>query len=119
MILRGKTFRINGVQFEKGQYVITPEIALKLNLLVDILEENPDLAVEIAAHTSSIGDDIENLEVSRARAGAIAAHLINRGISGDRIQCRRIWRKRLLNKCKNGVDCSEKQHNVNERIELP
>ncbi len=116
--LKGKTFRINGVQFEKGQYIVTPEIALKLNLLIDILEENPDLEIEIAAHTSSVGEDIENLEMSKARAGAIAAHLINRGISGDRINAEGYGENRLLNKCSNGINCLKKQHNVNERIEL-
>jgi outer membrane protein OmpA-like peptidoglycan-associated protein len=116
--LKGKIFRINGVQFDKGQYIVTPEIALKLNLLIDILEENPDLEIEIAAHTSSVGDDIENLEMSKARAGSIAAHLINRGISGDRINAEGYGENRLLNKCANGVNCKEKQHNVNERIEL-
>ncbi len=116
--LKGKTFRINGIQFDKGKYIITPEIALKLNLLIDIMEQHPDLEVEIAAHTSSVGDDIENLEMSRARAGAIAAHLINRGIASDRINAEGYGENRLLNRCANNVKCIEKQHNVNERIEL-
>jgi outer membrane protein OmpA-like peptidoglycan-associated protein len=116
--IKGKTFRLNGVQFEKGKYVITQEITLKLNLLIDILEENPDLEVEIASHTSSVGDDIENLEISRARAGAIAAHLINRGISSDRLNAEGYGENRLLNRCKNGVNCSEKQNNANERVEI-
>ena len=116
--VKGKTFRVNGVQFEKGKYVITPEIALKLNLLVEILEQNPEFEVEIAAHTSSVGDETENLEISKARAGAIAAHLVNRGISSERLNAEGYGEYRLLNKCKNDVNCSEKQHNVNERVEI-
>lgn len=116
--IKGKTFRMNEVRFEKGQYIITPEIALKLNALVDILQRYPDLEIEIAAHSNSLGDDMENLEVSRARAGAIAAHLINRGIAGERINAEGYGENRLLNRCSNGVYCSEKEHSANERIEL-
>ena len=85
---------------------------------MEILEHNPDLEVEIAAHTSSVGDDTENLEVSKARAGAIAAHLVNRGISKERLNAEGYGEHRVLNKCKNDVNCSEKQHNVNERVEI-
>jgi len=116
--VRGKTFRINGIDFEKGQYIITPEITLRLNLLVDVLEKYPNLSIEIGAYSNSIGDDAENLEVTKARAGAIAAHLINQGISTDRINADGYGETQLLNHCSNGVKCNEKEQNINERVEI-
>ena len=76
------------------------------------------IALDTALDNSSVGDDTENLEVSKARAGAIAAHLVNRGISKERLNAEGYGEHRVLNKCKNDVNCSEKQHNVNERVEI-
>jgi hypothetical protein len=41
--LEGKTFRINGVQFAKGQYIITPEIALKLRMFFQNINQQIEL----------------------------------------------------------------------------
>lgn len=116
--IKGKTFRMNTMNFPKGEYIITPKMAKSLNSLVDVLERHPELKIEIAASTSSVGDDIENLEMSKDRAAAIAAHLIKQGIASDRITAEGYGENRLLNRCANGVDCSEKEHRANERIEL-
>lgn len=116
--LSGKTFRMNSLQFEKSQYVITDEMTSNLNTLLDIMNRFPDLKVEVDVHTSSIGDDLENLEVSKARAAAIVAFMIENGIAAGRIQATGFGEKHLMNHCANDIPCSEKDHETNERVEL-
>jgi len=116
--VKGKTFRINGIEFEKGKYGISEEIILRLNLMVDILEQYPDLTVKIAVHSNSIGDDDENMEVTKARAKTIAEHLISQGITTERINAEGYGESHLLNHCTNGVNCTEKEQNINERVEI-
>ena len=47
---------------------------------------NPTWTLQINGHTDSIGDQAYNQKLSAARAKAVAAALIKRGIAGQRLQ---------------------------------
>ena len=49
------------------------------------LVENPTLKISIQGHTDNIGSDEDNLLLSENRSGAVYNHLIQRGISIDRL----------------------------------
>ncbi len=57
-----------------------------LDLLVTIMKEDPYLKLSIEGHTDNRGDSQYNLELSRLRAEAVKQHLIDGGISVDRIR---------------------------------
>lgn len=65
---------------------ISPSAAQLLEqlLLEDALDE--DWPVILAGHTDSGGNDQANLRSSRARAEAVAAWLVERGVADDRIE---------------------------------
>lgn len=79
---------IEGIFFDTAQSTIKAESRPKLNRAVEVLEQYPDLRLEIAGHTDSQGDDAFNLELSRDRAQAVKHYLTDRGIDSSRIRTR-------------------------------
>ncbi len=113
-----KRFIISGVKYPQGSYLLSTEGTKSLTVLVDLLNMYPDLKVEIGSHTSALGDDIDNHNLSRKRAMSIMAFLVYKGIANDRISAKGYGETRLLNQCSNGVDCPKLAHDENDRIEV-
>ncbi|TCK68701.1 OmpA family protein [Winogradskyella wandonensis] len=74
--------------------------------------------VEIMSHTDSRGNDDFNQSLSQQRAQSVVNYLVSKGISRSRLTARGFGETRLTNRCSNGVDCSEAQHQRNRRTEF-
>ena len=75
-------------------------------------------SVEIMSHTDSRGNDSFNQSLSQQRAQSVVNYLVANGISRSRLSARGYGETRLKNRCANGVDCSEAQHQQNRRTEF-
>jgi OOP family OmpA-OmpF porin len=76
---------LTGIGFETDSAKIDSASGGILDLAFLILEDNPQLHVEIAGHTSGEGDANHNLDLSLRRAEAVKAYLSKRGIPPTRI----------------------------------
>jgi peptidoglycan-associated lipoprotein len=56
-----------------------------LNKLVTLLEDNPDMKIELSSHTDSVGTVEYNLDLSQRRAESAVRYLIESGISPERV----------------------------------
>jgi outer membrane protein OmpA-like peptidoglycan-associated protein len=81
----GKAIVLEGVVFQSGKAVISPESEQILSSALTTLTENPELAVEIRGFTDNVGNAKKNLQLSQSRAEAIKAWLVKKGISSNRI----------------------------------
>jgi len=86
-----------------------------LNKIVKVLQENKTLKLSILSHTDANGDDEYNLKLSEKRAQKVMAYFLSKGISKDRLSTKGLGETQLLNRCKNGIDCSEEEHKLNRR----
>ena len=86
--------------------------------LLKLLREKPGLRIELMSHTDSRGNDDYNMALSQQRAQSVVNYLVDKGISRDRLVARGYGETRLKNRCANGVDCSEEQHQQNRRTEF-
>ena len=111
-------FILEKIKFEPKKYTITDHSTNRLDQLVRLMNEFPDIKIEVNAHTSSQGDDRENMVFSIKRATAVAGYLIRRGIGTDRVKVMGYGETQLLNHCANGVDCPPEDHAINQRIDL-
>ena len=84
-ILDTGLFRTSRVFFEFGEAELLPVSQRVLRTVADVLVRYPDLQIEVGGHTDAISSDAFNLELSRRRAGAVAAFLIANGVRGERI----------------------------------
>jgi len=114
----GKTYVLHNVYYNFDKSDIRPDAAVELDKLVAILNEYPDVHIELGSHTDSRGDDAYNMRLSQARANSVVAYLINKGIDKDRLTAKGYGETMLLNRCGNGVKCSAAEHQANRRTEF-
>ncbi len=86
--------------------------------LLPLLRNRPNLRIEINAHTSSRGTAADNQDLSERRAKAVADYLVGQGIYRSRLVTRGYGEGRLVNRCADGVNCSEEEHAANVRMEF-
>lgn len=90
----------------------------ELKKLLKLLEDNPDLKLEISSHTDSRGSNSYNLQLSQRRADAIVAWLASKGIPADRLVAKGYGETKPVNECSDGTPCSEEAHQLNRRTEF-
>lgn len=76
------------------------------------------VSVEIASHTDSRGTASSNEALSQRRAQAVTNYLISKGINSSKIVSNGYGERRLLNRCKDGVSCTEREHLANRRTQF-
>jgi len=72
--------------FETGKSTIKASSNDELTELAIILKENPELLLTISGHTDNVGNAENNMTLSKERAEAAKARLIEYGVSANRIQ---------------------------------
>lgn len=107
---------INPIFFDLAKHDIRPDAAYELENIVVVMKEHPNMRIKIEAHTDSRGRDAYNEKLSDRRAKSTRDYLYSRGIERERIESAIGYgEKFLLNKCGNGVKCSEEEHQKNRR----
>lgn len=77
---------IPNIMFDVGRWDLRPESVVSLEKLVDVLNDNPQVTVEIGSHTDyRPGGKISNQEISQNRAQSVVDFLIIKGIDGRRL----------------------------------
>ena len=71
--------------FDFDQYLVSETSYPLLDKIAKIMEENPDLAMEISAHTDDLGSFDYNIQLSQARAQSIVDYLVSKGIDKQRL----------------------------------
>ena len=97
---------------------LTKDITAKLDAIIIKLKSNPKTRVEIISHTDCAGDAKANTDLSIKRATAISNYLVSKGIVKPRLKATGKGETEPLNKCKDGVTCSEAENEVNRRTVL-
>ena len=103
------------LKYNLNEFEIRPDAAKILDRLAGLMQEFPDLEIRIESHTDSRGSDEYNMLLSKKRAKASFDYLVSKGVDPNRMLYAGYGETRLLNKCANGVECNEEQHEVNRR----
>ena len=110
---------VDNIYYDLAKWDIREEAAEELDKVVTLMNDNPEIIVELGSHTDSRGGDSYNLDLSQKRANAAVEYITQvGGITTDRIQSKGYGETQLVNRCKNGVKCSESKHQKNRRTEL-
>jgi outer membrane protein OmpA-like peptidoglycan-associated protein len=109
---------VQNITYESGKWEVTAQAKVDFDRIVVIMKSNPSLKLIINSHTDSKGDDASNMKLSERRAQAAVNYLVSKGIAATRVSGKGFGETKLLNRCKNGVECSEEEHKVNRRTEF-
>ena len=113
-----KRIQVQNIYYDFDKWDIRPDAAERLDHVVTLMNDNPGLTIELGSHTDSRGDDDYNQLLSQRRAESAAIYIINKGISGKRIAARGFGETQLRNRCRDGVNCTEQEHQLNRRTEF-
>lgn len=75
---------LRDINFESNSDQLTEESFVELHRVIQLMQENPSLRVEIAAHSDDVGADQYNLILSEKRAKSVKDYLIDNKVSPDR-----------------------------------
>lgn len=114
----GKSISLKNIHYDLDKFVIREDAKAELNKLVQFMKDNPNVKVELASHTDSRASDDYNKTLSQNRADAAVDYLVSKGIDKARLKPIGYGESQLLNKCSNGTDCTETEHQINRRTEM-
>lgn len=117
-IVLNKPIRIDNIFYDFDKSNIRPDAAKELDKLVSAMKTNETIGVELSSYTDSRGRDVYNQWLSQKRANSAVQYIISRGIDKTRITGHGYGETKLLNRCANGVKCTEAMHQLNRRTEF-
>ncbi len=87
-VIPGQQIELNGVTFEFNKARLMVNAQTILDTIAPAFTGQPNLRVEIAGHTDSIGSAAANLKLSQARAEAVRNYLISRGAKPEQVSAK-------------------------------
>ncbi len=113
-----KLYEINSIYYDLDKADIRSDAAEELDKIVQFLSDNPQMNLELGAHTDARASTGYNLKLSQRRAESAVKYIIRRGIATDRIKPKGYGESQLINECSDGVECPEEMHQQNRRTEF-
>lgn len=114
----GRKFRIEHIYYDFDKAYIRQDAEEPLSQLIKLLEDNPDLIVEIGSHTDARGSNRYNIRLSARRAESVVKYLIRQGIDDNRLRAKGYGETDPTNDCYDEIPCTEEQHQRNRRTEF-
>jgi outer membrane protein OmpA-like peptidoglycan-associated protein len=109
---------IKTIIFPSKNQLLTEKIKKELTEITSTLIKDDTKNILIQSHSDSRGDAASNLKLTEDRANIIRKYFIENGIESKRIEVQALGDTKLTNNCKKGVNCTEKQHQRNSRVEF-
>ncbi|WP_433832129.1 OmpA family protein [Flavobacterium anhuiense] len=114
----GKCFGIKMIYFDLDKSNIRTEAALDLEKILAVMNDYPNMKLDIRSHTDSRASNQYNEALSDRRAKSTIQWLVKNGIAPNRLTGKGYGETELVNKCSDGVPCTEAEHQANRRSEF-
>lgn len=118
----GKVVKFNPIYFDYHEYKIRPDAEIELNKIVKIMNEYPNMVVNLNSHTDCRASKNYNQKLSDKRAQASTNYIKKRISKPERISGKGYGETKLINACncdgKVVSGCSEDEHQQNRRTEF-
>ncbi|MBC8156205.1 MAG: OmpA family protein [Bacteroidetes bacterium] len=118
MFRKGDVITIDNIYYDLNKADIRADAAAELDKLADLMTKYPTMKIEMRSHTDSRATAQYNKTLSANRAKAAVAYLKAKGVSAKRLKATGYGETALVNKCQDGVDCPDEDHQQNRRTEI-
>ena len=116
--MAGISIRLDNIVYEYNKSDLSPSGQAELDTLISFFKENPEVFLKISSHTDARGPAAYNMELSKKRSESCLNYILDKGIPKSRINVQNCGETKLLNKCRDSVECSEELHKINRRTEF-
>jgi len=82
----GNSILLNNILFSRISFVLLPSSIPPLNQLIAVLNQYPEMIIELSGHTDNVGDTKQNVLLSQQRVATVKDYLVENGINADRIK---------------------------------
>jgi len=114
-----KTLDIPIIYFDFDKSNIRSDAEVELQKVIAVLNKYPSMKINVRSHTDSRATTQYNDALSKRRNKSTIDYIVKKGnISKDRLTGQGYGESQLVNKCSDGVDCTEKEHQLNRRSEF-
>jgi outer membrane protein OmpA-like peptidoglycan-associated protein/tetratricopeptide (TPR) repeat protein len=113
-----KVIEVTNVYFDFDKYYIRPEAARELDRVIEVMNQYPNLKIELSSHTDTRATNYYNIRLAQRRSRASYHYLVTRGISPERLVVNSFGENKLALDCPDFKDCSEEDHQLNRRTEV-
>jgi len=121
-LCRNIPIRIDNIYYDLDKYDIRPDAAIELDKLVKVLQDNPNMEIELSSHTDCRASFQYNMWLSAKRAEAAVNYIVRKGVNPARMIAAGYGETRLVNRCEcegdKMVPCTEEEHQENRRTEF-
>lgn len=104
---------LKNINFETNSSELTKDALPELKKVIDLLKNNPNIKIEISAHTDDKGSDVYNNLLSERRAKSVVDYLIQNDIPAQRMISKGYGKTKPL-----VPNTSEQNRAINRRVEL-
>ena len=81
----GETITLHHVLFQRGTANLIEGSGEELDLVVEMMNDNPDIKILLKGHTDNTGDPVKNIQLSEERVKSVKEYIIAKGISPYRV----------------------------------
>jgi len=117
-IVLNKEIALENIYYDLNKASIRSDAKAELDKLVILLNDNPNINIELGSHTDARGNNAYNMNLSQQRAESVVEYLAANGISPMRMTAKGYGETKLKNECSDGQKCPEWAHQQNRRTEF-
>lgn len=110
--------KLKNIYYNFNKWNIRPDATVELNKVVSFMDNMPNINIELRSHTDSRGKAVYNKWLSQKRAQSAVNYLVKQGVASSRLSAVGLGETELLNRCRDGVKCSVRDHQLNRRTEF-
>lgn len=114
----GDIVKLNSIYYEPNTWKLNNLSERELDRLVAIMNRYPNMIVEVRSHTDSRGNADVNSALSRRRVNEVVKYLERRKVDSRRIKGLGMGESQPINKCGDGMQCTEAEYQQNRRTEF-
>ena len=105
------------IYYNFDKFDIREDAKVELDKIVKVMNENPEVKIELGSHTDCRGSWKYNSRLSKKRAKSAADYIAKRITNSDRIVSKGYGESQPVSDCKCAV-CSKEEHQLNRRTEF-
>lgn len=114
----GSVIVMDKIFYEYNKATLNYSAVRHMDALFELLSKYPEMEVDLVSHTDTRGDEKLNMELTEERSKNAKTYLVYRGIQAERIGAYGKGETEPRNRCVEGVECSDEEHQQNNRLEV-